>query len=32
MKALRKSDRDIEEGRIKEVTAVEDLLAELENK
>jgi len=29
MEALRKSDQDIKEGQIKEVTAVEDLLAEL---
>ena len=29
MEALRKSDRDIEAGRVKEVTSVDDLLAEL---
>ena len=29
MAALRKSDRDIKEGRVKEVSSVEDLLSEL---
>jgi PHD/YefM family antitoxin component YafN of YafNO toxin-antitoxin module len=29
MEALRKSDQDIEAGRVKEVTSVKDLLAEL---
>ena len=29
MEALRKSDLDIKEGRIKEVTSVEELLSEL---
>lgn len=29
MEALRKSDRDIKAGRVKEVTSIEDLLAEL---
>jgi len=29
MDAIRKSDRDIKAGRVKEVTSVEDLLAEL---
>ena len=29
MDAIRKSDRDIKTGRVKEVTSVEDLLAEL---
>lgn len=29
MEALRKSDRDIKAGRVKEVTSVDDLLAEL---
>ena len=29
MEALRKSDQDIKAGRVKEVTSVEDLLAEL---
>ena len=32
MEALRKSDQDIKAGRVKEVTAVKDLLAELKNK
>ena len=32
MEALRKSDQDITAGRVKEVTSVGDLLAELENK
>jgi len=29
MEALRKSDRDIKAGRVREVTSVEDLLGEL---
>ena len=29
MEALRKSDQDIKEGRVKEVTSVDDLLPEL---
>ncbi len=29
MEALRKSDRDIKAGRVKEITSVDDLLAEL---
>ncbi|MBU2560504.1 hypothetical protein KKA03_06380 [archaeon] len=29
MEALRKSDKDIEKGRVKEVTSVEDMLSEL---
>jgi len=29
MEALRKSDRDVKAGRVKEITSVEDLLGEL---